>query len=321
MLTISQRVKNLRERLGLTQLAFADRMLFDRSYIGQVEGGKREPGPRFIRQLEILEREAESGLDRADKSSPRGRPLNEAMLTQRPDSVRQVLGISGPRDALRRAREEKGLSVEQLAKLIRHPASYIHNVEKGRAPATERFLRAVVKELPELDIEELMSGSDVPRVLDRSGMSGTYGDAPQIAVPSGHSVRNVPVLSYAQAGAETEWTDELYAHEVFPVIDLPTTAKAFAMPLKGDSMEPRYRAGDMVIVLRDAEPHTGDEVVACRRNGDVMFKVYNRSGDRITLTSYNAPLHPPITLAPRELRWVWPIHGVYHRSRPSRYFL
>jgi SOS-response transcriptional repressor LexA len=223
--------------------------------------------------------------------------------------------IGGPRTELRRAREARGLTVEQFAKLIRHPASYVRNVEEGQAPATENFLQAVCKALPELSLDELMSGSDSPRVIDRAGMSGTYGDAPRLAVPAGHSVRNVPVLSFTQAGTQMEWTDELYAHEVFPVIDLPTNAKAFALPLRGDSMEPRYRAGDMVIVLRDADPHTGDEVVACRKNGDVMFKVYSQAGDRITLTSYNKDLHPPLTLARRDLRWVWPVFGVFHRSR------
>jgi len=44
--------------MGLTISAFADRMAYDRNYVSAVEKGAREPGPRFLKQLAILEREA-----------------------------------------------------------------------------------------------------------------------------------------------------------------------------------------------------------------------------------------------------------------------
>jgi len=54
----SHRTKRVREELGLNISMFAKRMDYDRNYVSQVEKGVREPGPRFLKQLAVLEREA-----------------------------------------------------------------------------------------------------------------------------------------------------------------------------------------------------------------------------------------------------------------------
>jgi len=54
----SHRTKRVREELGLNISMFAKRMDYDRNYVSQVEKGVREPGPRFLKQLTVLEREA-----------------------------------------------------------------------------------------------------------------------------------------------------------------------------------------------------------------------------------------------------------------------
>src|SRR5581483_2812123 len=69
MRTISQRTKTAREKLGLSKSAFALRMLYDRNYIAAIEAGEREPGPRFVKQLEMIEREIVSASPREQVSS------------------------------------------------------------------------------------------------------------------------------------------------------------------------------------------------------------------------------------------------------------
>src|SRR4051794_25305805 len=103
MQTISQRTKKAREVLGMTKSAFAAKMMYDRNYVSAVESGKQKPGPRFIRQLEILEREIESGL--ISKSDFQGRPEWEVL----PNT---------PQLKFQRALAKSGMTVEEFARRI-----------------------------------------------------------------------------------------------------------------------------------------------------------------------------------------------------------
>ena len=58
--TLAERIRRLRKRLGLTQTELAERMGVSFASINRWENGHVEPLPAFIRELEKLEREAES---------------------------------------------------------------------------------------------------------------------------------------------------------------------------------------------------------------------------------------------------------------------
>ena len=60
MQNISSRVLTIRERLKLSQADFAKRMRYGRHYVSMIERGVAlNPSPRFLEQLEMLEREAD----------------------------------------------------------------------------------------------------------------------------------------------------------------------------------------------------------------------------------------------------------------------
>jgi transcriptional regulator with XRE-family HTH domain len=46
-----ERVRRLRKRRGLTQLELAELLGVGRSYLSQIEGGKRDPGLRLIKSI------------------------------------------------------------------------------------------------------------------------------------------------------------------------------------------------------------------------------------------------------------------------------
>mgnify|MGYP002635201891 CR=1 FL=1 len=126
---------------------------------------------------------------------------------------------------------------------------------------------------------------------------------------SGRSVatRRIPLIGLAQAGGEGFFDDG-----GFPVggswdeVGLPEVAdpNAYALEISGDSMEPVYRDGDLVIVSPVAPLRRGDRVVARTHNGEVMAKeLTRRSARRIELKSLN-PAYPDYTFDLSQVVWM-----------------
>jgi phage repressor protein C with HTH and peptisase S24 domain len=80
--------------------------------------------------------------------------------------------------------------------------------------------------------------------------------------------------------------------------------RVYALEIAGDSMEPVFRAGDLVIVQPGAAVRRGDRVVARTHAGEVMAKVLGRRNEQtIELLSLNTT-HPTRTLAVSEIDWI-----------------
>lgn len=84
------------------------------------------------------------------------------------------------------------------------------------------------------------------------------------------------------------------------VVEYPTSdPNAYALRVRGDSMHPRYRAGEFVIVEPNIEPQPGDDVVVLCTNGRKMLKQLNwRRDGEVQLLSINngyAPLTIPMS--------------------------
>ena len=124
---------------------------------------------------------------------------------------------------------------------------------------------------------------------------------------AGVPTRGVPLLGFAEAGAGgyfddggfpagTGW-DEI----AFPAVD---DTHAYALEVSGQSMEPAYRDGDVILVSPAAPIRRGDRVVVKTRDGEVMAKELRRSTAKaIELKSLNAQ-HPDRTIATEDVLWV-----------------
>ena len=66
-----------------------------------------------------------------------------------------------------------------------------------------------------------------------------------------------------------------------------SSADAFLVRAKGDSMEPKIKGGDLVIVKKGNKPEDGN-IVVCVNNGEVLIKkIQQIDNDTIFLTSLN----------------------------------
>ncbi len=119
--------------------------------------------------------------------------------------------------------------------------------------------------------------------------------------------RRIPLIGLAQAGSEGFFDDG-----GFPVgggwdeASLPEIGdiNAYALEISGDSMEPVFRDGDMVIISPSAPLRRGDRVVVRTNAGEVMAKqLTRRSARRVELRSLN-PAHPDYSFDLTEMAWM-----------------
>ncbi len=190
---------------------------------------------------------------------------------------------------------EHGLSASGLAKrsgldaTTFNPSKRIMPDGRARWPSTESVAKA---------LDAVGAGFD-----SFAALVGGARAMPARSVTS----RRIPLIGLAQAGGEGFFDDG-----GFPVggswdeVGLPEVAdpNAYALEISGDSMEPVYRDGDLVIVSPAAPLRRGDRVVARTHSGEVMAKeLARRSARKIELKSLNAA-YPDYSFDLSEVVWM-----------------
>jgi phage repressor protein C with HTH and peptisase S24 domain len=128
------------------------------------------------------------------------------------------------------------------------------------------------------------------------------------AIPSSRGPsRSIPLIGMAQAGGDGYFGDSGYpAGAGWDEVSIPEIgdANAYALEISGESMEPVFRDGDMIIVSPEASIRRGDRVVVRTVKGEVMAKhLARRSAKRIELRSFN-PEHPNYSFSVAEISWM-----------------
>lgn len=130
------------------------------------------------------------------------------------------------------------------------------------------------------------------------------------------AIKRIPVIGDVKGG------DEGYLEELqHPVgfgegyVEYPTTdPNAYAVRVRGDSMHPRYRAGEFVIVEPNIAAQEGDDVVIVCANGRKMLKQLNwRRDGEVQLLSVNNG-YAPMTVSSLEISSIQLVAGRVRRS-------
>ena len=151
------------------------------------------------------------------------------------------------------------------------------------------------------------STESVAKILAATGAS--LDEFMRLIDPEDGSARTtVPLIGLAQAGAGRVFNEDGmptggpgWEEIAFP--DL-SNERVFALEVKGDSMRPLYREGDVIIVSRAATLRRGDRIVVRTTGGEVMAKELKRKTARtVELRSLN-PDHPDRTVPVSEIDWM-----------------
>jgi len=106
-------------------------------------------------------------------------------------------------------------------------------------------------------------------------------------------IGKVPVVSWVQAGEYVEAVERWDADEWIET-SAPVLPHTFALRVKGDSMEPTFPDGVVIIIEPDLEANPGDFVVARNGGNEATFKQLVRDGADLYLKPLNEryPIKP-----------------------------
>lgn len=165
------------------------------------------------------------------------------------------------------------LSKTALAKAIGVSDVSVGKWESGLNQPKGRYLNDLAAALG-VTVDWLLAGS---------------GDGPEQPIPGYHNVepavipqgKRIPVISYVQAGNWREMCEQATTFDgnveyVTASVDIGPCG--FGLWVRGDSMLPQFKEGDLIIVDPDEVPQPGDYVVAKNGSDEATFKKYRPRG-------------------------------------------
>lgn len=110
----------------------------------------------------------------------------------------------------------------------------------------------------------------------------------------------VPVLGDVAAGIPIEAVENIVDYEEIDTI-MASTGKYYGLRIKGSSMEPRIREGDVVIVRQQEDADTGDTAVVLVNGDSATVKRIKKEPDGGLWLLPNNPAYEPQHYSPAEV--------------------
>ncbi len=246
---------------------------------------------------------------------------------------------------IRKKREEKGLTLDEMSRRTGYSKPYISTVETGRVknpPADELLVKleeilefddgtllhiAHMEKLP-TDIRQAFEDSQAENEHWRSLLNEMISKQPELGkkmksdkfydkilrpdqnfIKMATAGRMVPVINKVTAGYPLDYDDMGYppgsADDYIRCTDLHDP-NAFAVRVVGDSMEPKYIEGDIVVFSPNSQVENGDDCfIRLTDPHETTFKqVFFEDSGLIRLQPRNH-IYPPMILEESKVNGIW----------------
>jgi phage repressor protein C with HTH and peptisase S24 domain len=141
--------------------------------------------------------------------------------------------------------------------------------------------------------------------LALDAVDATFDDFAALLAGGAGAGRAIPVVGMARAGKNGFFDDQAFPVGAEETVRFPGLSEdpVYALEISGDSMEPLFREGDVVIVQPHAAVRRGDRVVVKTREGEVTAKILGRRNEQsIELISIN-PTYPVRLMPAQDVEW------------------
>lgn len=138
---------------------------------------------------------------------------------------------------------------------------------------------------------EWVNANKYPRI-DKIELIANYFNIQKADLIEEHKTENkkngvmVPVLGKVVAGIPLEAVEEILDYEEIPN-DMAEQGEHFALQIKGNSMEPKFSEGDVVIVRKQPDVDTGDIAVVLVNGNEATIKKIKKQSDGVMLVPTN----------------------------------
>jgi len=310
-------VRLARTKRGLTLEALSNLTGMAKSYLSQIETGYAPP-PRGDKIRKIA---AALGLDEETL-------MARAHLSQMPDEVKQRMArlrevFDSTEEVLRALLANQAKAKAEEAAAVPPRAQESGPTSAPAAPGAAPGAPGAETPAPGPDGRP-PAGVSLDG-LHRSGLLHHLAEwgADRVEV-TGRRLRPIPVINKVAAGYPQEFTDLGYPVGVadeyvsVPADEVPDPG-AFAVRVVGDSMEPRYREGDIVIFSPASQVDSGDDcfvrfaMTGTPSDGETTFKrVFFDAQDRVRLQPINER-YAPTFVQPSQIEGIFRAVARYER--------
>lgn len=175
-------------------------------------------------------------------------------------------------DRLRALREQSGKTQRELAALLCiNRVSYTQYENNKRTPPPDTLRKLAI--IFNVSVDYLL-GNDVMKA--NAAKKGV----------------KIPVLGRVVAGVPIDAVQEILDYEEITP-EMAATGDYFALQVKGASMEPTLRDGDIVIFKKQSTVDSGDIAIVLVNGNDATVKEIKESPAGITLIGHNAAIYTP----------------------------
>lgn len=169
------------------------------------------------------------------------------------------------------------MSQDELARRIGITRVSISKWESGLNQPKGRYLNDLAAALG-VTVEWLLTGEgSAPESSGEPRIPGYHNVEPAVI----YQGKRIPILSYVQAGNWREMCEQATAFDgnvEYVSAGGEIGPYGFGLWLRGDSMVPLFKEGDLIIVDPDESPQPGDYVVAKNGSDEATFKKYRPRG-------------------------------------------
>jgi phage repressor protein C with HTH and peptisase S24 domain len=166
-------------------------------------------------------------------------------------------------------------------------------------------------------VSRWLSGKQLPdfkqtRVLETAALAQGLISPQKNGPPSTTLVK---VVGFVGLGEEVDWIDTAGAMLQEIELPFPVPEQCFALEAKGDSMSPRVKNGEVVVVRANGNQPSdllGQEAIVKLRDGPYLVKTIRRGYEsgRFNLESFNAPLRENV-----EIEWCGELWAIIPSKR------
>ena len=188
------------------------------------------------------------------------------------------------KDRLRELRLLRGLTLQQVADYVGLRKAAIYKYEHGLTVNPKRSLIEKLAVLFQVSPSYLLGINDDEEKSD----SVTKG------------VR-IPVLGNVAAGIPITAITDVEDWEEIPE-KLASSGTYFALRIKGQSMEPRIKNGDVVIVRQQEDVDTGDVAIVLVNGDEATVKEVKKLDTGIMLIGWNTAVYSPRFYSAKDIK-------------------
>lgn len=196
-----------------------------------------------------------------------------------------------------------GMTQGDLAEKLRTSRSRIGMYETGKREPDHEMLEAIA-DLFNVDLDYLLGRSSKTTAIpiEKVYLAHQAGP-PNIAAFTGSTglrySKRIPVLGRVAAGIPIEAQQEVLDWEEVTG-EMALSGEYFGLQIRGDSMEPKFSSGDVIIVRQQDTAEDGNYVVALVNGSDAVCKRLKMYDDGIALVSTN-PAYAPMYFTAKEI--------------------